>query len=102
MLQEFFCLPKNDNLTENAPIQNNSVVGAGKHVINDIKNNPTQKIKREKTIRFPSVCFYPLRVFYYKRIERERHINAMKIIYNTARYVSMKFFNKPYFDYLCY
>ena len=39
-------------LTENAPILNNYVVGAGKHVINDIENSLTQKIKHKKTYGF--------------------------------------------------
>ena len=51
-------------VTENAPLKYNFVVGAGKHVMNDIENRPTLKTKtKENLFCFLLFVFSPLKDF---------------------------------------
>ena len=55
--------------TENAHHKYNFVVGAGKYVIDDIENSPTQKTKiKENVCSFLSFMFSLLRVFQNKLV----------------------------------
>ena len=49
LLSEYFTSRKDKVNRKRTFVKNNSVVGAGKYVINDNENSLTQKTKRKKT-----------------------------------------------------